>query len=304
MIEKLKSYSQIYNLSNSQTLSNISIPIDALMQTAGFSQEVLSDVRGYAQRLASSNNPLNLSDGTDLFEKAENAKDPNEKLEYLISGIIQHIEFRKYAEAERKISDIGNSEIRDSLYLLVNHRAALEAVRNKNWNEFEKRTEKIAEKDIKAFLYLKAISVFEFGKNNENLLFDYTVEAEKNIQNISDKTDKVGAYVYLTFLALSLNQTNGALILPSAIKAVNQAPDYDDGEFTIRIKIPTRLSYFSESIGADSLKNSFSKLAKNDWDNSQIQALQIKSKGLQAKAQIAAAQVVLRQRSSLDIFPK
>lgn len=296
LIEKLKSYNQLYNLNNSETLNSISIPIDTLMQTAGFSQKTLSDVKGYAQRLANSNNPLGLDDGTDLLEKAENAKTPDEKLDYLIRGIIQLIEFKKYAEAERKIFDIQNSEIRDSLYSLLNKRAALEAVKNKNWDEFEKRTEKLTEKSIKAFLYLKALSVFESDKNNSSLS-EYVIKAEKNIQDISDKTAKASAYVYLTSLLLSLNQTDGILMLPSAIKAINEASDYDEDEFEIIIKIPTRQTHFAEFLGANSFRNSFLKLAKLNWDNSQIQALQIKSEGLQSIAQIVTAQAVLREKS-------
>lgn len=295
LIEKLKSYNQLYNLNNSETLNSISIPIDTLMQTAGFSEKTVSDLKGYAQRLANSNNPLNLDDGTSLFEKAENAKDPNEKLEYLIRGIIQLIEFKKYAEAERKIFDVENSEIRDSLYTLLNKRAGLEAIKNKNWDEFEKRTEKIADKKIKAFLYLKALSVLESDKNN-SLSSEYVIKAEKNIQDISDKTAKASAYVYLISL-LSLNQTEGIQILPSAIKAVNDASDYSEDEFEIIIKIPTRQTHFAEFLGANSFRNSFLKLAKLNWENSQIQALQIKSEGLQSIAQIVTAQVVLREKS-------
>lgn len=295
LIEKLKSYNQIYGLNNTETLSSISIPIDTLMQTAGFSQKTLSDVRGYAQRLANSNNPLGLDDGTDLLERAEKAKSSDEKLEYLIRGIIQLVEFNKYAEAERKIFDVENSEIRDSLYLLLNQRAGLEAIKNKNWSEFEKRTEKIFDKNIKAFLYLKAISVFESGEN-DNLLSEYAIKAEKNIQNISDKNAQASAYVYLTSLLIKLKQTNGILMLPSMIEAINRASDYDEDEFEIRIKIPTRSTYFAGFIGAGAFKNSFSKLAKIDWDDSQIQALQIKSEGLQAKAQIITAQTILNKK--------
>lgn len=297
VIEKLKSYNQIYGLNNSETLNNISIPIVALMQLAGFSQQTLSDVKGYAERLANSNNPLGLDDGTDLLEKAEKAKNPNEKLDFLIRGIIQLIEFKQYVKAERKIFDIENSEIRDSLYLLVNNRAGLEAINNKNWGEFEKRTEKITEKRIKAFLYLKAISVFKSDKNNDNLLSEYVIKAEKNIQDISDKTAKASAFVYLTTLLLSLKQTDGSLMLPSAIKSINEASDFNEDEFEIDIKIPTRQTYYADYIGANSFRSLFSKLAEIDWADSQIQALQIKSNGLQAIAQVVAAKAALRKMS-------
>ena len=265
------------------------------MQTAGFSQQTLSNIKGYAHRLANSNNPLGLDDGTGLIEKAENAKNPDEKLDYIIRGIIQLIEFKQYSKAESKIFDIANFEIRDSLYLLVDLRAALDSIENKDWTEFEKRTEKITEKRIKAFLYLKAISTFNSVKDNDGLLAEYLIKADKNIQNVSDKTARAAAYVYLASLSLVLDKKDGILNLRSAIKSINDASDYDEDRFEINVRIPTRQTYFAEYLGANSFRTSFSKLAEIDWSESQIQALQIKSTGLQAIAQVAAAKAVLRK---------
>lgn len=294
LIEKLKSYNQIYGLANSEGLNSISITIAALMQTAGFNQQTLSDVKGYAQRLTNSNNPLGLDDGKDLLEKAENAKNADEKLDYLISGIIRLIELKQYEKAERKIFDIESVEIRDSLNLLLNVRSGMEAIKLQNWRAFEKRVEKISENRIQAFMYLKAISAFKSQKDN-NLLSEYTLKSEKNIKAVPDKSAKANAYFYLTDLLLSIDKTTGILTLPNAIKAINEASDFNEDEFEINIKIPTRKTYFAEYIGANSFKNTFSKLAEIDWNDSQVQALQIKSKGLQALAQVATAKEVLRK---------
>lgn len=295
LLEKLKSYSRIYGLNNSEALNNISIPVETLLQTAGFSQQTVSDVKGYAERLAASNNPLGLDDGTDLLEKAENAKNPEEKLDFLIRAIIQMIEFKQFVKAERKIFDIENFEIRDSLYILLNLHAGLEAIKDKNWSEFEKRTEKIADKKIKSFLYLKAISVYKPEKSNPVQLTEYVIKADKNIQDIAEKNAKSSAFVYLTALLLSLKQTDGILMLPSAVKSVNEAPDFEEEEFEINVKIPMRETYHAEFIGANSFRNLFSKLAEIDWDDSQVQALQIKSAGLQTIAQVFAAKAVLKK---------
>jgi len=295
LIEKLKSYNQVYKLNNSEPLNDISIPIIPLMEIAGFSEKTLTDVRGFARRLADSNNPLALDDGTNLLEKADNAKNPEEKLDYLIRGIIQLIEFKKFAEAERRIFDVENTEIRDSLYLLLNQRAGLEAAKNKNWDEFENRTEKITEKSFKAFLYLKAVSILEY-KNNTILFSEFVIKAEKNVKDISDKNAKASAYMLLALLVAPLNQASWIQITPSAIKAVNEAAGYDEDEFEIVVKIPTRQTYFASALGANSYRNFFRQLAEHNWDDSQIEALQIKSKGLQSIAQIVTAQAVLQKK--------
>lgn len=298
LVEKLQSYNQLYKLKNPETLRSISMGLEALMQAAEFSQQTFLDVKGYAQRLVASDNPLALDDGTNLLEKAENSKEPKEKLDYLIRGIIRLIESKRFAEAQKEILDVDVAEIREALYTLFNKRVALESIKNKDWDEFEKRTREIAEKDAKAFLYLKALSTFESDKNN-NLLPDYLTKAEINIRGISDKTVKASAYVYLTSLLLSLSQTEGLQMLPSTLAAVNEASDYYQNDFEITTKIPIRELNFIESLGANSFKTSFSKIAKiHDWDNSQAQVLQLKSEVLKSVAQIVTAQSVLKKKSS------
>lgn len=297
LLEKLKSYGQMYGIIDAEVLDRILISVVASMQTAGFSQQTLSDVKGYAHRLATSNNPLGLDDGTRAFEKAENAKTPEEKLDYLISGIIRLVESGQFEKAERKIFDIQNSEIRDSLYLLLGLRASLDAISHKNWDEFEKRAEKLTDKRIRALLYLKALSAMEPGKNPDGLVREYVIKAEKYIGDISDKTAKASALVYLASLLFSMENTESIRDLPSAIHSINQTPDYFEDVFEIRITIPTRRGYYAEYIGANSFRNLFSRLAGIDWTNSQVQALQIKANGLQAIAQVATAKTVLSKKN-------
>ncbi|MCC6330157.1 MAG: hypothetical protein IT174_16725 [Acidobacteria bacterium] len=298
LIEKLKTYGQLSGATNAEYLDRFLVPITSAMNTAGFTLQTVSDVRGYAVRLATSNNPLGLDDGTNLFEKSENAKDPNEKSAYLIKGIIQLIEFKQYEKAERKIFDIENTEIRNSLYLLLNLRAALEAVLNKNWREFEKRTEKISDKTIKAFLYLKAVLALASVKGNDSLFSECADKAERNIREIPDKLSKAASAIDLTFAVMQSNKQEGNLLLPFAVKSINDAGGYDEEGFEIKLQIPTMSVHYAESIGANSFRGLFAKLAEMDWNNSQVEAVQIKSKGLQAIAQFAGAQAVLSKKSS------
>lgn len=298
LIEKLKTYRQLSGAASTDNLDRFLVPITSAMSTAEFTQQTLSDVRGYAMRLATSNNPLNLDDGTNLLDKSENAKDPNEKSAYLIRGVIQLIEFKQYEKAERKIFDIENTEIRNSLYLLLNLRAALEAVPNKSWHEFEKRTEKISDKTIKAFLCLKAVSALASVKGNASLFSEYANKSERNIREIPDKTAKAASAIYLTYMVMQANKQEGNLLLPFAVKSINDAGGYDEEAFEIKLQIPTMSAHYAESVGADSFCGLFAKLAEMDWNNSQVEAVQIKSQGLQGIAQFAGARAVLSRKSS------
>lgn len=297
LIEKMRAYDQIFGFNEAESLTRIFVPIVSSMHTAGFSQQTLSDVSGYAIRLAAANNPLQLDDGTGLLEKAENAKTPEEKLDYLIRAIIQFIEFKQFAKAESKIFDIQNSDIRDALYTLVNQRAAFDAIEKKNWNDFEKRTEKLSDKRIQAFLYLKALTVFVSENEADTLVAEFTVKAEKNIPDISDKTARASAYVYLASLLFSIDPSEGIRALPAAMKSINEAADYCEDRFQIIIDIPTRQIMFAEYIGGEAFRKLFTNLAETDWTDSQVQALGIKAKGLQAIAQIVMAHTVLDERN-------
>lgn len=293
LLEKLKAYSQVHDSIDPEVLDRLLLPTITSMQTAGFQPHTLVQVKGYAERLALSNNPLDLDDGTRAFEKADTAKTPEEKLNYLISGIIQKIEFKQFAFAERKIFDVQNSEIRDALYALLHTRAGFNAIDKKEWDEFEKRTEKITDKRIKAFMYINALAAFKSGKVSRNLLSDYVIKAEKNINDIADKTAKASAIVCLTSILYSLESTESLRDIASAISRVNDAADYAENIFEIRIIIPTRPANYAQGIGANSFKDVFSKIAQIDWTNAQVQALQVKNPGLQAIAQIAASKAVL-----------
>jgi hypothetical protein len=294
LLEKLKVYGSALTMIDPETLDRFFIPVMAAMRTAGFSDQSLSAVRADAYRLATTNNPFDLDDGTRAFDKADNAKTPDEKMKHLIDGIIAAIEFRQFGKAEGKIFDVQNPEIRDALYLFLNMRASLYAIANKDWREFEKRTEKLTDKRFKAFLYVKALSVFESGKASHTQLTEYVVKAEKNINDISDKTAKASALVTLASLLLSLEKTETIRDVHSAIYSVNESQTYDEFPFSINVTIPARRGNYGEFIEANSFKDLFSKLARNDWADSQIQALQIKRNGLQAIAQVATAKTVLR----------
>lgn len=303
LLEKVKAYGRAHNSIDLETLDRLLIPTTAAMQAAGFLPQTLLQLKGYAERIALTNNPLDLDDGTRAFEKADSAKTPEEKLNYLISGIIQKIEFKQFAFAERKIFDVQNSEIRDALYTLLHTRAGLAAIEKKDWDEFEKRTEKVSDKRIKGFMYVNAIAAFKSAKVPRTLVAEYAIKAEKNINDISDKTAKASALVCLTSLLYSMESTESLRDISAAITRVNDAADYNENIFEIRIVIPTRPANYAHGIGASSFKDVFAKIAQTDWTNAQVQALQVKNPGLQAIAQIAAAKSVLAKLGPAKIAP-
>lgn len=291
---KVKAYNRLYNFGTQDVSDGFEAGLSQLAQNAGFSLKTLDNVTGYADRLASNNNPLGLGDGTNLFEKAEKSNDPREKLQYTVEGILRLIDTRKFAEAESKIPNVSVDEIKDALTLLLNTRAALFGIEQNNWEEFDKRVFKISDKQIKAFLYVKALYALDAQKQNKNLFADYLRQAQKNLEAIEDKKTKAKGLFTLSGLILSSDKTEGRLILFDALKALNYAPEFREDFFEITIKVPGQTANFVERLYKDGFEKSFMQLAKIDWSDAQIQTIQIKSPGLKSIAQVAATKSVLQ----------
>lgn len=294
LTKKLKAYDRLFNLGNQSYWENSENSLIPLAQNAGISPQLLNDAAGYAERLASNNNPLGLSDGTDLFDKAEKSNDPREKMQFLIEGIIRLIETEKFAEAEGKIFDVSVKEIQDALLLLVNTRASIVSIKVRNRGEFEKRINKISDRQIKAFLYVKALDAIVKTKKDKHSYTDYLLQAEKNLDSIDNKVSKTSGLFTLSALVLNNDITKGRLLLSDALKALNNTIDFNKNAFEINIRIPGRSTYFADFLGENAFENVFMKIAKIDWLDSQVQATQIKSQGLKAIAQIATAKAVLQ----------
>ncbi len=212
----------------------------------------------------------------------------------MVKGILQLIGRRKIAEAESKISDISIAELQDSLYLLLNTRAGLFGIEQNNWEEFDKRVNKISDKQIKDFLYVMALYALDSQKQNKNLFADYLFQAGKNLEAVEDKTSKAQGLFALAALILSSDKVKGQLLFFDALRALKNAPDFRDATFEITVIVPGQTANFKEFLYKEGFEKSFMLLAKTDWLDAQVQTNQITSPGLKAIAQIAAAKAALQ----------
>jgi hypothetical protein len=292
LIKKLKKYEATLRFGTLSYFESVEQTLFGLAQNAQITTNILSSLSGYAERLVSNSNPLGLDEGQSAFDKAEKSDNPKEKIVFLVEGIIQMIERRKYVEAEKKMLDIQYEEILEPLRLFLNLRICQTYIEEKSWSEFDSRIKKITDKRIKAFLYLKALSVADL-KNNKTIFMDYKLEAHQNLDALSDKLSKASGYIFLASIVFETDKLSGKSILIDAFKAINES-DYDQDEFEIEVRIPTRSTYFAEFLGRDAFEKCFVNLAKNDWLDSQIQTIQMKSQNLKYAAQIITAKSVLQ----------
>jgi hypothetical protein len=292
LIKKLKKYEATLRFGTLRYFESVEQTLFGLAQNAQITTNTLSSLSGYAERLVNNSNPLGLDEGQSAFDKAEKSDNPKEKIAFLVEGIIQMIERRKYVEAEKKMSDIQYEEVLEPLRLFLNLRICQTYIDEKNWSEFDSRIKKINDKKVKAFLYLKALSVLDVKKDKQ-IFADYQFEAYKNLDTLSDKLSKASGFILLASIVFETDKLSGKSILADAFKAINES-EYDQDEFEIEVKIPTRSTFFAEFLGRDAFEKCFLNLAKNDWLDSQIQTIQMKSQNLKYAAQIITAKTVLQ----------
>jgi hypothetical protein len=129
---------------------------------------------------------------------------------------------------------------------------------------------------------------------SKSQLFDeYTFEAGKNLAGIDDKLFKASGLALLSFLLLPSKQ-NALPTFYDAIKEINASTEYDEDRFVINIKIPGRDEYFAEFLGSNEFQKCFEKLAKSNWENSQVLTIQLNSPSLKYIAQLSTARAILQ----------
>ncbi len=288
LLKKIQAYSNTLNLPQ-DAWAGIETQLSLQCQQANLSSQILSDVKAYAERLAFSNNPLAIDDGTTSLKKAEEATDPRQKIIHLIDAVVLMIQRRKFDEAEKKISEIPIEELRKPLKNFLNLQLSLVYLDEKNWLDFEKQVSQIDDETVKTYLYLKAIE-----KNPKEIR--YSLELRKSIEKIDNPTTKTAAYFTLVSTLLKLKHKDFDTVFFDALKALNQTPDYEEQPFGVEIKIiPLERIIFASYFQENAFRDTFANLAKRNWEIAKVRSSDIKAQGLRAIAEVTAASAMLEQ---------
>ncbi|HEX8197887.1 MAG TPA: hypothetical protein VF571_16975 [Pyrinomonadaceae bacterium] len=297
LINKLKAYESFYGSSAQQiSWGNIEQQVIALSQNSGMTSQDLEVLSGYAIR-AATNNKIFLFDAGSAFEKAENSTNEHEKLGYLIQGIILLIQDRRFIEAEQKIFKITDLSATNELKLFLNTKAAINAIEARDWNELNKRVEKVDDKKIKAFLLIKAANSMIANRSFKLEALEYLRQAKRHLENIEDKLYKTKAFIYISSLELTSEPISGFATLIEAKDLINNVPEYAGEALEIVVPITSSRNFFNFSLNEKPFEASFTRAAKSDWFTTQSLISQVKSQYLRSLAQIAATKAILANKN-------
>lgn len=295
---KIRAYANIWGFASPVNLDSVLAEITSRMQTAGFSPQTMEAVLGYANRIATANNPLQLSEGDDLLELAENEKDPDKKLDYLIRAVVRLVESKKFPEAERLIFDISKTDVRDALYLFTYFRSAIARADSGDMLGFDRQVNQVSDKTVRSFLLLHALEKPAFSEFDWNMIKNKSSTA---IDEISDPEAKASASVTLLEKLLESQPDEAQHYVPTMLRNVNAAPTYYQQPFRTTIKIPNFSADFIETTGSGSFRKALKKMASLNWTEAQILAAQFKAKPLELLARVVTADAFLNARESAAV---
>lgn len=295
---KIRAYANIWGFASPANLDPVLAEIASRMQTAGFSPQTMEAVSGYATRLATANNPLQLSEGDDLLELAENEKDPDKKLDYLIRAVVRLVESKKFSEAERRIFDISKTDVRDALYLFTYFRSAIDRADSGDMLGFDRQANQVSDRTARSFLLLYALEKPAFSEFDWNMIKN---KASTAIDEINDPAEKASASVTLLERLLESQPDEAQLYVPTMLRNVNAATAYYQQPLRTTIKIPNFSAEFVETTGSGSFRRALKKMASLNWTEAQILAGQFKAKPLELLARVVTADAFLDAKEAAAV---
>jgi hypothetical protein len=290
LARKLNGYATKLNIDNNRRWEQLSKYYEVLGQRAGLTRSDLDGLAELAERLVAEGSIFEFDDGASAFEKAKTSKNAKEKTEMLVRGIHELLEAEKFAEAEGQIRAIEDEAVIEPITDYFHFRAGKTAVQNRKWNDLSYHSNKIAQPQLRTFLFLAGTkAALKYGKRD--FASDYLQSAISAIPKIEDKSSKAKALIAVNGFVVSLDSNSSSQTLFDAIKAINQADNYDGRDYLVTIEL-TKLKLLFPLKESD-INNCFERSAQTDWANTISAANNINRGEIRAMAQIAACRGVL-----------
>ncbi|HBB95507.1 MAG TPA: hypothetical protein DC054_08955 [Blastocatellia bacterium] len=287
---KLNAYASRLSLARDDRWRQLSVQFDLLAHRAGVTSEDLSNIALLAERLATEETFFKSDDGASSFERAKASKEDAERTELLVRGIHELVEAQKYSEAERKLVEIKDEEIKVKVTDYLNFRAGKVAVSKRKWIDLSTYLARIADARFRTYLLLEGMDA-AFKSKKKDLASKYLQNLADLISTIDNKSDKAKALVAMSGVLSSNESEESSQAVLDAIRAINQADDYDGGDYSVTVDLP-KLS-LSFRLKNSNIATSLQNFSKIDWDRSINATNTINRVEIRAMAQIAACRAVL-----------
>ncbi len=283
---KLSAYSSRLGLSQGSAWQQLKIDLEVRCRNAGVDDATLQNMNGFALRLANADDVFQFGDDS-LFDNAKDIKDQRRRNQVLVRGIWNLIQSKRYQEAEIRIKDVDDRDIKEKLADVFEYYAAKADLKELDMIEFTRRSRRIIDPRVRLMLFLDAARVSERNAANQFLL-----DARNLIPRITGKSEKAKGLISVASLSAATDPQLSREVLSEVAKAINAADDFEGGDFQMEVAIMPDFRIML-SLPDSSLDTCLKRAAQIDWRHTLSLTEDLNSKELRALARISTCAAVL-----------
>jgi hypothetical protein len=290
LVKKLKAYADKLSLNADHSWDALDAKFEILARRARLSGDTLGGLSMFARRIATESHAIEFSDGSHEFAEAEKTQDQTRRDELLASGVHELIANERLAEAEQRIADIKDANVRERLTDYLYFSEAEAAIKKLDWDAVTDRINRVGDAQMRSYLLLDAGRA-ALGVRRKDAALEYLRAEMSAIPKIDEPDERAMMLVAASGTLYTVDPQWGAQVLTDAVKAINNASAYHGGGYGVTIDSPKYKLWFP--LADSDLSRAFERAAKIDWANALVAARGINSKEIQSKALVAACRAVL-----------
>ncbi len=289
---KLTAYSARMGTSHTGEWQQLKFNLQVRCRNAKVDEATIENIRGYAERLGNADDVFQFGDDSS-FDRAKNERDEQKRNQLLVRGIWTLMQGQRFQEAEKKITDIHDDDIKGKLKNLLAFYIGKHAVKNRDWPTISNAALRITDPRVKLLLLLEGAKASRSPSNVEqNTANDFLIEANSVISKIDDKGAKAKALIALASFAIDVNPQLGREAFANGIKFINASDDYDADDFRVEVTVLTDFRVMLP-LANSNLDTCVTKVAKQDWLGTVNLISDVKSSTLRILARVFACGAVL-----------
>lgn len=254
----------------------------------------LEDVARENVTQAGGNNAANA--GTDrvqdAVERAEKAKTPQERDDYLADAATQASRQQEFERAITLTGRISDVTYRTAVRSWISFDAANHAIKEKRYDEARKHALDVEVTDQRAYLFFQIAST-AFKDKDRVRATELLEEATRNARAADNSAGKARALLGLANLYATLDFVRGFEVVADAVKTINQVADFNPEQRSLVRLLQRQNGQGSNvstfSVEAFDLGQTLSALARTDFERALGLAQSVEQKPLKYKTVIALA---------------
>jgi len=293
--QKLKACAQLYRLDPESQWVRYETAVTALARQAGANESDLTLLSEQAHKICRQQSANSDSGDDNAFALAAEEKDQRKKAKLLVDGIMWLLRQKRFASAEQNVDSLEDLNMRNQMAQVVKVAIAKDAIERRHWSEVSQRIEKIDDRTMRVYLLLEAGSVKGTSKPDREVALRYVSDARKVLETFDNVVQKAAGVVATLALMQTIDANSTPLALNEVSKVINGAEKYQGENYFALLFLPPNNSEFGYQLKEIGFEDCFARAGKYDWLGTDLAALNLENKYLQALARLTAAKALLEK---------